>query len=160
MFRVLCIFIVVGICGCTLHQQSNTFKDSKTFKERYNIYADPKPDYSNPAISIPNAEPYPALAFEMCEFPISTLEDFVDAIIRRMDAKNLAEYHVAQNRLDTLYWQLRNMLKMSEGQKTLYTWPEGHAYRYLLSYYMIRDEFRLKSAFGTVQYMKYQRTFE
>ena len=154
MFRVLCILCVVGLCGCTLHQQSNTFK------ERYNIYADPKPDYSNPAISIPNAEPRPAMAFKQCGFPIPLLEDFVDAITCRMDAKNLAEHHIAQNRLDTLFYQLRNLLKMSEGEKTLYTWPEGHAYRTLLSYYMIRDEFGLKHAFGTVQYMKYQRTFE
>ena len=159
MFRFLCIFIVVGLCGCTLHQQSNTFKESKTFKERYDIYADPKPDYSNPAISIPNADPYPAIAFEMCELPISMLEDFVDAIIRRMDAKNLAEYHVAQNRLDTLYWQLHNLLNMDENT-TLYTWPKGYAYRTLLRYYRIRDEFGLKRAFGTVQYMKYQLTVE
>lgn len=154
MFRVLCIFIVVSLCGCTLHQQSNTFK------ERYNVYTKPKPDYSNPAISIPNAEPYPAMAFETCGLQISKLEDFVDALVQRMDAKNLTEYYAAQDRLDTLFYQFHNRLKMDEGHKTLYTWPEGYAYRVLLSYYMIRDESRLKYAFGTVQWIKYQRTLE
>lgn len=153
MFRVLCIFVVVSLCGCTIHQQSNTLK------KRYNIYAEPKPDYSNPAIAIPNAEPYPAMAFETCGLQISKLEDFVDALVQRMDAKNLTEYHTAQDRLDTLFIQLRNTLEMDD-QKTLYTWPEGHAYRTLLSYYMIRDETGLKHAFGTVQWMKYQRTLE
>ena len=153
MFKFLCIFMVMILCGCTNHQQS------KTFKERYDIYADPKPDYSNPAISIPNAEPYPALAFEKCKLPIPTLEDFIDAITRRMDAKNLEEYHGAQDRLDTLFLQLRNMLEMDE-HKSLYTFPEGYAYRVLLSYYMIRDEFQLKHAFATIQWMKYQKNIK
>ena len=153
MFRALCILCVVSLCGCTIHQQSNTFK------EKYNIYADPKPDYSNPAISIPNAEPYPAMAFETCGLQISKLEDFVDALVQRMDAKNLTEYDAAQDRLDTLFMELRNTLEMDD-QKTLYTWPEGYAYRVLLSYYMIRDETGLKYAFGTVQWMKYQLTLE
>ena len=150
MFRVLCILCVVGFCGCTIHQQSNTFK------ERYNIYAEPKPDFSNRVIAIPGASPYPAMAYEQCGLPISMLEDFIDAIVRRMDAKNLTEYDAAQDRLDTIFIQLRNMLKMEEGQKTLYTWPEGYAYRHLLGDYMIRDEAELKTAFATVQYMKYQ----
>ena len=47
------------------------------------------------------------------------------------------------------------MLEMDE-HKTLYTFPEGYAYHVLLSYYMARDEERLKSAFATVQYLKYQ----
>ena len=70
--------------------------------------------------------------------------------------KNLTEYDAAQDRLDTIFIQLRNMLKMEEGQKTLYTWPEGYAYRHLLGDYMIRDEAALKTAFATIQYMKYQ----
>ena len=154
MFRVLCFFVVVSLCGCTTDHLSNTFK------ERYNIYAEPKPDFSNPAIAIPDAQPRPAMAYEQCGLPISMLEDFIDAIVCRMDAKNLTEYRAAQERLDTIFYQLRNMLKMDEGQKTLYTWPEGYAYRHLLGDYMIRDETGLKYAFGTVQWMKYQRSLE
>jgi len=105
---------------------------------------------------IPNAEPYPAMAFEQCGLPISVLEDFIDALVHRIDAKNLTENHAAQDRLDTLFLRLRDMLEMDE-HKTLYTFPEGYAYRVLLSYYMTRDEERLKSAFATVQYIKYQR---
>ena len=153
MFRILCILCVVGLCGCAIHQQSNTFK------EKYNIYAEPKPDFSNMVIAIPGAEPYPAMAFETCGLQMSALEDFIDALVRRMDAKNLTEYHAVQDRLDTLLLEFRNTLDMDE-QKTLYTWPEGYAYRVLLSYYMIRDEARLKTAFATVQYMKYQRSQE
>ena len=152
MSKFLCIFTIVILCGCTIHQQSNTFK------EKYNIYTEPEPDYSNPAISIPNAQPRPAEAFKKSKLPISMLEDFIDALVHRMDAKNLTQYHAAQDRLDTLYYQLRNRLKMHEGEKTLYTWPEGYAYRYLDSYYRIRDEFHLKGAFGTIQYMKYLKT--
>ena len=154
MFRFLCILVVVSLCGCAHHQQSNTFK------EKYNIYAEPKPDFSNRVIVIPDAQPYPAMAYEQCGLPISMLEDFIDAIVCRMDAKNLTEYHAAQDRLDTIFYQFRNMLKMDEGQKTLYTWPEGYAYRHLLGDYMIRDETGLKYAFATVQYMKYQLTLE
>lgn len=152
MLRYSCIFTVVILCGCTIHQQSNTFK------EKYNIYAEPKPDFSNMVIAIPNAEPYPAMAFETCKLPISMLEDFIDALVQRIDAKNLTQYHAAQDRLDELFYQLRNMLKMHEGEKTLYTWPEGYAYRVLNGYYRIRDEDRLKGAFATIQYMKYQKT--
>ena len=86
------------------------------------------------------------------------LEDFIDALVQRMDAKNLTQYHAAQDKLDTLFYQLRNMLKMHEGEKTLYTWPEGYAYRVLNGYYRIRNEDRLKGAFATIQYMKYQKT--
>ena len=64
------------------------------------------------------------MAFEQCGLPISVLEDFIDAIVQRMDAKNLTEYRAAQDRLDTLYRQLRDTLDMDE-HKTLYTWPEG-----------------------------------
>ncbi|MCG9133447.1 hypothetical protein J5I95_17385 [Candidatus Poribacteria bacterium] len=150
MSKFLCILLVVILCGCTHHQQSNTFK------EKYDIYAEPKPDFSNWVIAIPGASPYPAMAYEQCGLPISMLEDFIDAIVRRMDAKNLTEYDAAQDRLDTIFNQLHNMLKMEEGHKTLYTWPEGYAYRHLLGDYMIRDEAALKTAYATIQYMKYQ----
>ena len=150
MFRISCIFVVVIFFGCAYHQQGNTFK------EKYNVYAEPKPDFSNKVIVIPNAEPYPALAFEQCGLPISVLEDFIDALVHRIDAKNLTENHAAQDRLDTLFLRLRDMLEMDE-HKTLYTFPEGYAYRVLLSYYMARNEEQLKSAFATVQYLKYQR---
>ena len=153
MSKFLCILLVVSLCSCTIHQQSNTFK------EKYNIYTEPKPDFSNRVIAIPDAQPYPAMAYEQCGLPISMLEDFIDAIVRRMDAKNLTEYHAAQDRLDAIFYQLRDILGMDE-KKTLYTWPEGYAYRHLLGDYMIRDEAELKTAFATVQYMKYQLTLE
>ena len=114
MSKFLCILLVVSLCSCTIHQQSNTFK------EKYNIYTEPKPDFSNRVIAIPDAQPYPAMAYEQCGLPISMLEDFIDAIVRRMDAKNLTEYHAAQDRLDAIFYQLRDILGMDE-KKTLYT---------------------------------------
>ena len=74
-------FYSCDLFGCANHQQSNTFK------EKYNVYAKPTPDFSNKVIVIPNAEPYPAMAFEQCGLPISVLEDFIDALVHRIDAK-------------------------------------------------------------------------
>ena len=148
IIRFLFYFCVIAVtCGCTADQQR------KTFKERYNIYADPKIDYSNKVIAIPGARPYPAEAFIQCGLSIHALEDFIDAIVRRMDAKNFAEYHAIQDQIDKLYIQLRDTIDMDD--KTLHTWPEGYAYRHLLGMYMERTEDAFKSNFATVQYMKY-----
>ena len=149
MPKFLCILLVVILCGCTTDQQR------PTFKEKYNIYADPVIDHRNKVIPIPGAEPYPAQVFRECGLQLSELEDFINAIVRRMDAKNLTEYHAIQDRMDTLFRQFHQDLEMDKN-KTLYTSPEGKAYRVLLDYYMIRTEDRLKIAFATVQYMKYQ----
>ena len=153
MPKFLCILLVVILCGCTTHPQRITFK------EQYNIYSDPVVDHSNMVIAITDAEPRPAMAFEECGLDLDTLQHFIDAIVRRMDARNLVQYHAIQNEVDTLYRQLRNTLDLDD-TKTLYTWPEGYAYRVLRSYYTIRTEDRLKSAFATVQYMKYQLELE
>ncbi|MDE0482931.1 MAG: hypothetical protein OXI67_10160 [Candidatus Poribacteria bacterium] len=152
MFRLCILFtIMVILCGCTTHHQKITFK------EQYNIYSKPVVDYSNMVIAIPDAEPRPAMAFRKCNLDLYELQQFIDAIVRRMDAKNLVQYHAIQNEVDELYFKLRNTLNMDD-TKTLYTWPEGYAYRVLNSYYRIRTENHLKTAFATVQYMKHQLT--
>ena len=155
MVRPLCFLFTIAVilCGCTTHPQRITFQ------EKYDIYADPVVDYSNMVIAIPDAEPYPAMAFIECGLKISDLEDFIDAIVRRMDAKNLTEYHAIQDELDTLFRKLRTDLGMDD-TKTFYTWPEGKAYRVLLGYYTTRDEYGLKAAFATVQYVKHQLSEE
>ncbi|MDE0017776.1 hypothetical protein F4009_17040 [Candidatus Poribacteria bacterium] len=151
MSKFLCILFAIALilCGCATHPQKITFQ------EQYNIYADPVVDYSNMVIAIPGADPYPAMAFEQCGLDIDTLQDFIDAIVRRMDARNLVQYHAIQNEVDELYRKLCNTLDMND-TKTLYTWPEGYAYRVLSGYYKTRDEYGLKAAFATIQYMKYQ----
>ena len=151
MFKFFCLLLVVILCGCTTHPQRITFE------KKYDIYADPVVDYSNMVIAIPGAEPYPAMAFRQCDLDLDKLQHFINAIARRMDAINLVQYHAIHNEVDELYYELHNMIGMDD-TKTLYTWPEGHAYRYLLSYYRIRSERCLKAAFATVQYMKHQRT--
>ena len=149
MFRYMCILLVTILCGCTTHPQRITFQ------EQYNIYSAPVVDHSNMVIPITDAEPYPAMAFEACGLDLDDLQDLIDALVRRMDARNLVQYHAIQNELDEIYRRLGRQLNMDD-TKTLYTWPEGKAYRVLNRYYMIRDEYQLKSAFATVQYMKYQ----
>lgn len=151
MFRLCILFaFAVILCGCTTHPQRITFQ------EQYNIYADPVPDYSNMVIAIPGAQPYPAMAFKQCGLDLDTLQHFIDALARRMDARNLVQYHAIQNEVDELYSKLLKTLDIDD-KMTLYTWPNGYAYRYLNGYYMTRDEYGLKTAFATVQYMKHQK---
>ena len=91
------LIVVVILCGCTTHQQKITFQ------EKYDIYADPVVDYSNMVIAIPEAQPYPAMAFRQCGLDLDKLQNFINAIARRMDAINLVQYHAIQNEVDELY---------------------------------------------------------
>ncbi|MDE0482900.1 MAG: hypothetical protein OXI67_10005 [Candidatus Poribacteria bacterium] len=154
MFRPLCVLsaIAVALCGCTIYQQTDTFK------EKYNVYAEPKivvrngPEHH--ALPIPYASPYPAEAFMFCNVPINKLEDFADAIIRRMDAKTLKKYLEIQDEIDTLYIQLRDFLSDNSKREDLSQLGK----RAIFGYYITRDAHGIRNMFATVQYTKHLKS--
>ncbi|MDE0086895.1 MAG: hypothetical protein OXU23_14340 [Candidatus Poribacteria bacterium] len=150
MFRFLCILlaITVALCGCTIYQQTDTFK------KKYNVYTEPVINYSNKVIAISGASPYDAEAFVFCDVPISKLEDFADAIIRRMDAKTLKEYLEIQDEIDTFYIQLRDFLSDNPKREDLSQLGK----RAIFGYYITRDAHGIRNMFATVQYTKHLKS--
>ncbi|MCY4568944.1 MAG: hypothetical protein OXD49_11615 [Candidatus Poribacteria bacterium] len=109
MLRFLCILLVVAcVCGCTIDPQRNTFK------EKYDVYA--KIEIDAASITLPLYHDSPETEFYHSQLlldqyiPIKELEAFADAIIRRMDAKNLSEYHKIQDEIDRLHSLLRGVI--------------------------------------------------
>ena len=157
MIRFLCGLFVVILCGCATHHQSDTFK------EKYNVYAEPEiVDVESGYYSLPVewASPYPAEAFMFCDVPTNELADFVDAIVRRMDAENLPEYLAIQNQIDTLFRRLRVSICYQRGKEKYGNFGnpvflEERARRALFGYYMTRDENGIRNAVATVQYTRY-----
>ena len=88
--------------------------------------------------------------------PIKELEDFADAIIRRMDAKNLSEYHEIQDEIDRLHSVLRGVIhppRPEVGWEEI--WYEKKVTDILLHYYSIRSEPHIPDMVKTVQFTRY-----
>lgn len=67
MFKTLCLLLVVILCGCTIHQQSHTFKETSeiktyTYAEARVLSEDSKGFYN--FFLLPDISPDQALAFE------------------------------------------------------------------------------------------------
>ncbi len=91
--------------------------------------------------------------------PIRELEAFADAIIRRMDAKTLAEYHQIQDEIDELHSMLRTVIhppREDVGWSEILF--EKKARDILLHYYSIRDEKHISGMLKTVQFARYLKS--
>ena len=170
MLRFLCIFCVVIFCGCTTNQQR------KTFKEKYNAYADPQLDYeevkkrrSTDATQWSTDATLFDYAWKLrnVDTPINKLEDFADAIIRRMDAKTLPEYLKIQDEIDILYFWLTDKLSAKRAYEK-YRVPSRHWETFevfvrdvvLWRFYIIRDEEGIQKMLATLQYYKFLLSFD
>ena len=155
MLRFFCILLVVAcVCGCTIDPQRNTFK------EKYDVYA--KIEIDAASITLPIYHDDPETAFYYSQLfldnylPIEDLEEFADAIIRRMDAKNLSEYHQIQDEIDQLHSSLRDVIhepRQEVGWAEI--WIEKKVIDRLLHYYSIRDETHIPDMLKTVQFARY-----
>ena len=170
MLRFLCIFCVVLLCGCTPNQQS------KTFKERYNAYADPELNYeevkkrrSTDATQWSTDATLFDYAWKLrnTDVPINELEDFADAIIRRMDAKNLEEYLEIQDEIDILYFWLTDKLSAKRAYEKYRTpsrhWESFEAFTrdiVLWRFYIIRDEEGIQKMLAVLEYYKFLLSFD
>ncbi|MDE0686997.1 MAG: hypothetical protein OXI61_02410 [Candidatus Poribacteria bacterium] len=172
MIRFLCYLYIVAIicCGCTDNPQN------KTFKERYNAYADPQLDYEevkkrrstdatqwSPDATLFNY----AWHLRDTDVPINELEDFADAIIRRMDAKNLEEYLEIQDEIDLLYFWLTDKLSAKRAYEKYLTpsrhWESFEAFTrdiVLWRFYIIRDEEGIQKMLATLEYYKFLLSFD
>ena len=158
MFRTLCILLgmTVVLCGCTPHQQS------ETFKEKYNVYAEIEIDKG---LKLPIYHDSPETEFYQSQLlldqyiPIKELEAFADAIVRRMDAKTLTEYHQIQDEIDQLHSTLRAVIhppRENVGWHEILF--EKKARDTLLHYYSIRDEKHIPGMLKTVQFARYLKS--
>jgi hypothetical protein len=150
-------------CGCTDNPQH------KTFKERYNAYADPQLDYEE----VKKRRSADATLFDYAwhlrntDVPINELEDFVDAIIRRMDAKNLEEYLEIQDEIDVLYFWLTDKLSAKRAYEK-YRLPSRHWETFeaftrdivLWRFYIIRDEEGIQKMLAVLEYYKFLLSFD
>lgn len=171
MFRFLCIFsFLVILCGCTPDQQS------KSFKDRYDAYANPQLDYEEVKkrrSTDVTQWSMDATVFEYAwklretDVPINELEDFADAIIRRMDAKNLEEYLGIQDEIDRLYFWLTDKLSAKRAYEK-YDTPSRHWESYeaftrdivLWRFYIIRDEEGIQQMLAVLEYYKFMLSFD
>ena len=164
MLRFFCYFCLVAIllCGCTNTPEHNTFK------EKYDAYADPQL----------NSEAFRTRAFpehifnyawklRQTDVPINKLEDFADALIRRMDAKTLPEYLKIQDEIDLLYFSLTDNLSAKRASEK-YRTPSRHWHTFevftrdivLWRFYIIRDEEGIQKMLTTLQYYKFLLSFD
>ena len=160
MFRCLryLLIVVVILCGCAKHHESNTFR------RKYNVYAEPEildVNSEHHPLAVQWALPGAADALKYCDVPISTLADFVDAIVRRADAENLREYLAIQHQIDRLFVQLRLSVSYPRGKEKYGDWGydsvflEKEARLYLVEFYRSRHEHEIRDAVATVQYTRY-----
>lgn len=122
MLRFLCYFYLVAIilCGCTNNAERNTFK------EKYDAYADPQLNSEEfKTREFPEHIENYAWNLRDTDVPVNKLEDFVDAIIRRMDAKTLPEYLKIQDEIDILYFWLTDKLSAKRAYEK-YRIPSRH----------------------------------
>ena len=156
--RFLCclLIVVVILCGCAKHHESNTFRT------KYNVYAEPEildVNSEHHTLAVQWALPGAAHAFKYCDVPISVLADFVDAIVRRADAENLREYLAIQHQIDRLFIQLRLSVSYPRGKEKYGDWGsvylEKEARLYLVEFYRSRHEHQIRDAVATVQYTRY-----
>ena len=106
MSKILCILLVVSLCGCATHPLSNTFKEkyeevktfyeeaktfpeilkrAKSLKKRYEAYAS-KYEYGyHPT------EPYTSWALLYCDLRIKDLEHLLRLVELRLNATTLEE---------------------------------------------------------------------
>ena len=96
-----------------------------------------------------------------CDVPINELERFADAIIRRMDAKNLEEYLAIENQIKSLFFLLRSSpsAKRAEEKYGFYTthWEvyEEYARDLFFDYYFVRDAADIEEMIKTIQFARY-----
>ncbi len=160
MLRILrCLLIIAVLCGCANDPQHNTFKT------RYNVYAELEMDAGSAELSVISESPGDpidnAKRFVTWNISITELEQFADAIIRRMDAKTLAEYHQIQDEIDTLYsrfLEIPPILRDSERFPLPNHW--GSLVDYckevtLFGFYVTRDEAAIQNMIKTIQYTRY-----
>ena len=155
MLRFLGILLVVAcVCGCTIDPQRNTFK------EKYDVYAKIEIDAASIRLPIYHDDPETAFYYSQLfvdnYLPIKELEAFADAIIRRMDAKNLSEYHQIQDEIDRLHASLRDVIhepRQEVGWAEI--WREKKVIDRLLHYSAIRDETHIPDMLKTVQFARY-----
>ncbi len=157
--RIFCaLSVILFVFSCA------TDPPAKTFKEKYDVYAE------LPRNETPGELPFPNLSestiehglhLTRCDIPIDELEVFADAIVRCMDAKTLSEYLEIQDQIDTDYLRLRespSTVRADEKRGTL-TRHGGTYERYvknlLFEYYMLRDEASIRDMVVTVQYTRY-----
>ncbi len=147
MLRFLCIFCGVAIiCGCTPDPQSNTFK------ERYNVYAEIEMNEGSTELPFPNSSPHAASYLIKSSIPIKQVEDFADAIVRRMDAKTLAEYLELQDEIDERYGRILRRSINPRQWKSLVGYSKDTV---LFGFYVARDEDSIRRMVMTVQHAKY-----
>ena len=96
-----------------------------------------------------------------CDVPINELEDFADALIRRMGARTIAEHRVVQEEIDTLYQNLLNSVNADRGvakygyERHLEVMETDVSHNVLPSFYNTCREADIKKMVATIQYTRY-----
>lgn len=152
MSKILCILLVVLLCGCTTHPQRSTFE------EKYNVFKNIELDGDSIDAS-DQFDVYWAKQFLAANISVYHLENFADAIIRRMDARTLQEYHQIQEEVDWWFGHVRTSIsprvpagKSATAEQLL---TEKIALGALLHYYSIRQENYIPGMIKTVQVTRY-----
>lgn len=163
MLRSLCLSFIVAVvlCGCTTDH-------SPTFKEKYNAYADPQLGSEEfRKQQFPDHVQDYAWKLRNADIPINELENFADAIIRRMDAKTLPEYLGIQDEIDTLYFLLTASTSAKRAYEKYGTpsrqWEVFDAFvrdTILWRFYIIRDEEGIQTMLDTILYYKFYLSFD
>ena len=165
MFRFLCIFIVVGLCGCTTDHLSNTLKEkyeevktfyeeaktfpeilerSKSVKKQFEKYA------SNYEHGYHPTEPYTIDAFLSCNLRIKDLKHLLRLVELRLDATTLEEQMAFQSGVNMVLKKLILSIDVDAGRKKygppLVRNPKLEAINKLFGYSTIRTHLSLKGA--------------
>ncbi|MCG9133446.1 hypothetical protein J5I95_17380 [Candidatus Poribacteria bacterium] len=158
MCRVLCFFIVVGLCGCTTHPLSNTFKEkyeevktfaaildrSKTVKEQFEKYASKYKYGYHPS------EPDTIDAFLSCNLEIKDLEHLLRLVELRLNATTLEEQMQFQRGVNMVLKKLILSIDVDAGTqkygKSVLKNPKLRAINTLFSYSIIRNRLGLEGA--------------
>lgn len=145
--RILCVGIVM-LCGCAKHHES------QTFREKYNVYAEPVPVLNNPVTLFPGADHNLMGCIRRFDLPIEMLEAYVDAIARRMDAKTLEEYLEINEEVHNLCDKLMTRIGLED--HPFRGSDEGACYRELARTLDTHTEWQLEKLFSSLQQVKYQ----
>ena len=158
MFRFLCFFIVVSLCGCTTGHLSNTLKEkyeevktfagilerSKRVKLEFEKYAS-KYEYGyHPS------QPYTIDAFLSCDLRIKDLKHLLRLVELRMGARTLEEQMAFQGGVNMVLKKLILSIDVDAGRKKygppLVRNPKLEAINTLFGYSTIRTHLSLKGA--------------